>query len=297
MTRAVPGTLDDAADRSSVGDSRGTEAPRGTHDDPEVAAADALAPSLEALRRRLTEDPDTPLPQPPPGSASARVRAAFDLDDFSWAIVLLTAAVELTPGTAALVARLPEAEGRSHPTMGVALAHLPDPSWAALTPAAPLRAHGVVELGPGDVLTARPVRLHERVLHALLGADDLDPALADRLLPTPPASALPAALATAAAELADAWARGRRHVHLWVGRRDDGTAVAAEAAARLHRSLHRLPASAAPRSVEEAAAVRLAWAREHRLSRSRSPSTSTTPRPPRSPPTSPTSLRGSTVLW
>ena len=96
-----------------------------------------------------------------------RLAALFGLTTFERDVLLASAAGELG---------MPQATGPV--TFARALAALPDPHWSAVLPDAPLRVWRLVELsGPS---TSAPIAVDERVLHALLGADTVDPRLAGR---------------------------------------------------------------------------------------------------------------------
>jgi hypothetical protein len=101
-----------------------------------------------------------------------RVAVMFALSPFERQLLLLAAAVELDGEVAALVGSLQGGEQR--PTFGLALAALPDAHWDALTPSSPLRRHALVEPGAGPTLASRPLRVDERVLHAISGIDTED---------------------------------------------------------------------------------------------------------------------------
>jgi hypothetical protein len=59
-------------------------------------------------------------------------------------------------------------------TLSFALATLREPHWDALAPSSALRRYRLVEVEPGHGLTRAPLRLDERVLHFLVGHNDLD---------------------------------------------------------------------------------------------------------------------------
>jgi hypothetical protein len=71
------------------------------------------------------------------------------------------------------------------------MAVLPEPHWSALLPSRPLRRFRLVSVDTAQGLTVAPVRIDERVLHYIVGANLLDPRLEPLLQPT----ALPACMA------------------------------------------------------------------------------------------------------
>ncbi len=106
------------------------------------------------------------------------LRDAFGLSGFEQDLLTLCAGVALDNGV-----RRALAEGRgedsrhSAPTFGLALAVLPNAHWRALTPASPLRRWGLVESGPGAVITECPLSVSERVLHYIAGIHFVDESL------------------------------------------------------------------------------------------------------------------------
>jgi hypothetical protein len=141
-----------------------------------------LMASVDVIRHRLARAEDGVPPEilaavdaareslPAPAAIDVLVRA-FHLSPFERDVVLLCAGVELD---SALATACAAATAQSQPTFSVALAVLPDAHWSALTPAAPLRAWHLVEVGSGSTLTNSPLRIDERILHFLTGIATLD---------------------------------------------------------------------------------------------------------------------------
>lgn len=102
----------------------------------------------------------------------------FALSPFERRILLACAGIELDEEFSRLCASLwGSQEGRPYFSFGMALALFPDSSWNAFFPSSPLRYFRLLEIGPGAVLTRRPLAIPERVLHYLTGYSDLDPIL------------------------------------------------------------------------------------------------------------------------
>jgi hypothetical protein len=145
------------------------------------AAIDRIASLLETGEGRAARRPADPEPL-------ERLAATFRLSDFERDLLLLAAGRELEPRIAARCAAL---HGEPWPTLGLALAVLPGGHWSALLPAGPLRRYKLIELAAGDVLTRRALSLPERVLHHLIGLDDVSveiaPLLAELGVPRDPA--------------------------------------------------------------------------------------------------------------
>lgn len=104
---------------------------------------------------------------PPP--AIDTLAAVLGLSLFERELVLLLAGVELDP---TLAARCRAAAGSV--TFSFALATLRDPHWSALAPSSALRRFRLVDIEPGHGLTRAPLRIDERILHYLVGNNELD---------------------------------------------------------------------------------------------------------------------------
>jgi hypothetical protein len=87
--------------------------------------------------------------------------SVFNLSSFERDVLLLCAAAQGDPK-------------RTYPSFDLALSALPYAHWSALTPDAPLRRWRLIEVGPESALRLSPLRIHERVLHALAGVDNSD---------------------------------------------------------------------------------------------------------------------------
>ena len=154
-----------------------------------------LLAALDRVRRALQhhageapepEPADAPLGQIEPPPALEQVARLFDLSPFERDVLVLCAGVELDARFAPLCAAAQGDPQRTYPTFGLALAALPEPTWAALTPAAPLRRWRLIEVGAGQALTTSPLRIDERVLHFLVGIEHPDERLAGIVAPLPP---------------------------------------------------------------------------------------------------------------
>lgn len=248
----------------------GSASKPGTGPDPDLSAA------LIAVRDRVTrvlahpQAADTAMQlEIAHDSRLGRLMTAFGLSEFELAIVLLGAAVELLPGFDRQCAAVNGHDSLAFPTFGLALAVFPQAHWDALTPEAALRGMRLIELGDGDVLTQRAIRVSERVLHSLLGVDTLDPRLARRLRGVRDPGTLPPAheaLAQRAGRLASASANAPGlTVYLWGDDISASLGVAARSAALRGWPTQQLDAawiSAEPDAVDELARL---WTRETKL--------------------------------
>ncbi|QLJ02397.1 ATP-binding protein [Streptomyces sp. NEAU-sy36] len=195
--------------------------------------------------------------------------ALFGLTPFERDLVLLTAADELDPSTAARCAAAAGDPGRAYPTFSLALAALGEPHWSALTPVAPLRRWRIVELEDETRLTLTRLRLDERVLHFLLDSPYLDARLHGRLRRTTiPAGTLPPSYDLAASRLAEGWREDGRGpgappvVEVTGGDRHSRAELAATAAARCGLGLYTMNAEDLPADPAERDRLARLWQRE-----------------------------------
>ncbi|MCD4525964.1 ATP-binding protein [Nocardioides sp. cx-173] len=162
---------------------------RGLHEEFERLAASLAGGARMSERER----PSAP-------TSLDRVGEAFGLTPFERGLLGLCAGVELHTGLAQAVAA-------STGEVSWSLAHelLPDPHWSAITPAATLRRWQLLQVGPGPVAHA-PLRICERVLHYLVGVDDVDVLLAPVVTRLRAPELLPAPHADLAVQIARSWA-------------------------------------------------------------------------------------------
>lgn len=104
-------------------------------------------------------------------SALERVVARFGLDDLERAVVVLAAGVELDE---AFRERCKSMLSTVHgtPTVAAMMSLSPHARWSAFAPNGRLRRHRIVDVTRGPSLAQSLVRLEERVLYTLVGADD-----------------------------------------------------------------------------------------------------------------------------
>ena len=149
---------------------------------------------------------DTSMPDP----ALLRLCAAFGLSSFERDVLLLCAGMDLDGAFPALCAAAQQRQrseqdgandeyrsaafpGLAYPTFGLALAALPEAHWDAIAPGSPLRRWQLISVGSGNTLTLSPLRIHEYILHYLLGISQPDERLAGLVLslPAPAADLVP----------------------------------------------------------------------------------------------------------
>jgi hypothetical protein len=295
-----PGIPFGAGERSPPAEDR---RPPGADGGADLLAA-GLARVRAALERHAGREPDPPPPDPPPpdpdappdlaaaavpqGGDLATLCRLFGLGPFERDVLLLCAGMELDAAFAPLCARAQVHPDRDYPTFGLALAALPEASWQALLPDAPLRHWQLVRLAPDAGLTEARLSIDERILHRLLGLESRDTRLAGLVepVPVPPLPAGGAAADEAAADddlvpshrgvaeqLARTWRRTRGGgdfpvVELLGGDPRAKRAVAAAACARLGVHLQAMAAEALPSGAGELDALLRLWQREALLSRS-----------------------------
>ena len=142
----------------------------------DAARKETIAPALTEECERARDSV--------PGAAALDVLVRnFGLSPFERDLLLLCAGTELDSRVADLCARYQGDPLRRAPTFGLALAVLPAAHWSALTPDGPLRYWRLIEVGPGDFLTASPLRIDERILHYLAGTPHLDERLRGIVVP------------------------------------------------------------------------------------------------------------------
>jgi hypothetical protein len=120
---------------------------------------------------------------PPP--ALQQIALTFQLSAFETDLLTLCAGTELDAELRACLVQLQGDPQQFYPTFGFALGFLAHPHWSVLIPTAPLRHWRLIEIGAGRSLTSSPLRIDERVLTYLFGAQHLDGMLAGLIQPMP----------------------------------------------------------------------------------------------------------------
>jgi ATP-dependent 26S proteasome regulatory subunit len=123
-------------------------------------------------------------------TAIDRLSAIFELSGFERDLLLLAAGVEMDSDLADRCAELTGRAGvsaqRGVVTFSLAISILSAPHWSALSASAPLRRFRLLTIEPDRGLTSAGLRIDERVLHYLAGANQLDPRLEGMLFPKAP---------------------------------------------------------------------------------------------------------------
>ncbi|MFN8488141.1 MAG: ATP-binding protein [Caldilineaceae bacterium] len=231
------------------------------HEAPAITVADEVGAtqSLAALAATM--------PHPP---ALETLCTVFKLSVFERALLLLCAGVELAADFAPLCAAAQGDAQRHYPTFSVALAALPDAHWSALTPNAPLRRWHLLQIEPGRTLVHSPLRIDERILHYLVGINQLDERLAGLLHLLPPPDTLVDSQQRVADAIAATWTQAGLTtlpvIQLCGPELDDKQAIAAAACTQLGLDLYRLPQGALPTNPSEVEPLVRLWEREAALS-------------------------------
>ena len=205
-------------------------------------------------------------------SAIDWLTAAFGLSGFERDLLLLCAGAEMDADLARACATAQGDTTRPWVTFGLALAALESPHWSALTPQRPLRRWRLIEIDTHAGLAAGRLRIDERVLHFLVGINELDGRLAHllrRALAMPHqagshAAATQAAIAALNAEQESSTTR----MPVIVLEGDDPAAqedIATRCADALGLSCLAIQAEDIPLTAEERAALLTLWQREATL--------------------------------
>jgi len=194
----------------------------------ELTARLAGTDSADAVRKR--EKVAAGMAAPP---ALQSITQGFGLSSFEREVLLLCAGVELDSRVARACAQAHGDPGRPFATFSLTMTALPDAHWSAIAPASALRRWHLIGLTQPALPTTSPLRVDERVLHALAGVSYLDPQVECVAEPLPAAVQLPAGLREAAGRLRDQWALAGVPVRLSGPRPADLRVVTAAAASEL----------------------------------------------------------------
>ncbi|GAB7129695.1 ATP-binding protein [Silvimonas sp. JCM 19000] len=226
-------------------------------------ALDAALSDL-ALYLKARRDGSSPLPPTwritPP--ALERLAQRLGLSRFEQEIIMLAAGAELDTAIQTLLTQLHGDAQKAWPTFALALATLPEPDWAAITPVARLRRWQLLQAaGSGSALQARLV-LDEAVLHQVAGLSYPEPRLEPWITPqsVPTAQVADAAINALGAR----WQSAASLASAPVARFDDadGEALVVQLASQLDLRLYRLRPDLLPGHHAELDALARLWERE-----------------------------------
>jgi hypothetical protein len=247
------------------------------HEDNQRHLVAELGALREHLQRRVDAGPeaklpeDAPLATPVPAAgfvpALDQITRACGLTRFERTLLLLCAGVEIDAAIPTLLSRVHQDPRRIRPTFRTALAVLPEAHWSAVCHTRPLRQFRLLGVTPGDSLMQSPLYIDERVLHHLVGLDELDPRLEGIIERVEQPGEIVPSQMPLVQRLAALWStpasRGwRPPVPVLCGADPaQREAVAAEAAQLLAMTLHRLRSTSLPPPHDRAELARV-WERE-----------------------------------
>ena len=215
--------------------------------------------------------PVWPLNDSYPPAALDNLRAMFDLSDFETELLLLCAGVELDSEFANLVAACQSHDLPPTPSFGLGLALLSEPHWDAFTPGGKLRSWGLIHCEVSRKLIHAPLRIDERILHYLLGVEQVDERIARLVTPAPRRDDLPEHYQESIIRLAEVWSEhgeaGRQpFVQLFAKRGDTALNMVSAAATALGLRAMSLPVWGLPAVGRELDDWLRLWQREAALS-------------------------------
>ncbi|MBC9251681.1 AAA family ATPase [Pseudomonas alcaligenes] len=198
--------------------------------------------------------------QAPPALASLAER--LGLNRFEQDVLLLLVAQELDARFRTLLAQAQGDENKPWLSFDLALALLPEPDWAAVTPVGRLRRWHLLELsGAGGPLSARLV-VDEGILHQVLGLSYPDPRLEPWFRPQEVPASTP--FDAEIGRLAAHWQGAPNLAAAPIARFEagDGEAFARALAAQLELRLYRLHDGQLPSTQQEREQLARLWERE-----------------------------------
>lgn len=213
----------------------------------------------EALQRAMQA-----LPEP---STLERLQALFGLSLFETRLLLWCAGAELDAAFCDSLAAAQGSQALRRPTFSLALAVIAERHWSALSPSGALRYWRMIEIQPGAALTAAALRIDERILHHLLGVQQVDDRLTAFVQPVDAPQWVSPGQAEQAARLAALWQQSPTPLVALSGAEAAARkAAAAQAAVQLGLALFELPARLLPVDPRELEQLLRLWEREALLS-------------------------------
>jgi SpoVK/Ycf46/Vps4 family AAA+-type ATPase len=235
---------------------------------------EGAAPRQSTAAPALDVAHSSPQPDELP-SALVMLGDCLGLSHFERNILLLCAAMEFDTRVPGLCARAHDDLNKPFPTFALALALFDEPSWDALSPERPLRYWRLVEISqPGaQPLTSSALRADERIVHYLKGLNYLDDRLSSFVTPleidprsaelAPSQHVLVDSIVRQCGKPADA---GSWPVAQLLGVDPiSKQLVAHHAAAKLKRTLCRIPADLLPGTAADLETLGRLWQRESQL--------------------------------
>lgn len=200
--------------------------------------------------------PSFPEALPPP--AIDHVCTCFQLSDFERNVLLLCVSAALSRSIGKLCGALQGSEQQPHPSFALAFMLFKAGQWAALAPDAPLRRWRLIDVMAGAEITHCPLRIDERILHAVMGISTMDERLQgiQRRLSSQADWQLPPSYQAMADTLVrlGGWQAGHTTPVVQLCGLEMATkqAIAGAAAQQAGLSLHRITADALPTELSQA---------------------------------------------
>lgn len=197
----------------------------------------------------------------------------FNLADFERDLLLLCAGMELNPGWTSWCAAAQDNSKLDYPTFNLALSIFKNPDWNALTPNAPLRRWGLIEVGNSNILTIAPLRINERILHYLMGISDLDEELIEMVEVMERVDFLVDSHQLVAEQISKIWFHEHKYrdfptVQLCGGEVTTKRNIAASVCNQLGLNLCSISVSTIPSAIDDIHRFIRLWKREYLLSKS-----------------------------
>ncbi len=230
--------------------------------------ASALGEVYAAVSRSVgIEEEPGPVPVLPEMENTAaldRLCETFGLSGFERRLLLMCAGAEMDSRFAHLYREASKRAPSPLPTFSLALATFADAHWSALLPGRPLRFWNLIEIVSGDVLTASPLKIDERILHYLAGTYLVDERIRSVTLAGNPPGELPPTHRARAEEVAAAWTREGTlpAVQLCGAEAAAKRGIAALACASTGLNLRSISAGAVPRVAADFELFLRLWERE-----------------------------------
>ncbi len=234
-------------------------------DRPIDVAESCIADETNSASAISSENPSERVPR----DRLAYLADVFGLTPFEQELVLLCAAVELEPLFQRRCAEYHQDATRTSPSFRFARDLMEGAHLSALAPESPLRSWRIIDVDLTEHLTSAYLRLDERILFFLCGADEIDQRLDAYLQCVPATGLLPEAYRQCARRLIECWTQTGPvpTIQLEGSARDDKRILTSAVAHALGLKLFRVDCVRLPASpADQQAFIRFCW-RESKLQR------------------------------
>ncbi|MGP1383377.1 MAG: ATP-binding protein [Thainema sp.] len=227
---------------------------------------------------KLAPESDNVTSQSAQASSSAlqQLCQVFRLSPFERNILVLCAGMEFVGEWGSLCAAAQGNPNWNYPTFGLAHILFESANWQGLTPMAPLRRYQLIEVNGGAALMTSQLRLDERILHYLMGVDQVDIRLQHLIEAVAPASSetLVPSHQAAVQEIIQTWVEASQQsvsmrslpiAQLGGSDRDSHRQIAAAVCEHFGLNLYTLAAHTLPTDLNTVALLRTLCEREYHL--------------------------------